>query len=92
MVPSAWAGVAYVSGVPGETASSFLSVTQPSLLIWYCTSKYIVAFVAVKTIVEVAAPLEQEPRPVDTVPCPQEDVSIVIVLKVVVPVVGFLVS
>ena len=43
-------------------------------------------------MVEVAATFEQVPRPVDTVPLGQEDVSTVIVLKVVVPVVGFLVS
>ena len=93
VVPWACAGVAYVSGDPGDTDSpSFKSVQLDPPFVEYCTSKWTVPLVAVKIMVEVAAPFEQVPRPVDTVPLGQEDVSTVIVLKVVVPVVGFLVS
>ena len=48
--------------------------------------------VAVKVIVDVALPLEQEPSPVATDPDAQSDESILIVLNVVVPELGSLVS
>ena len=43
-------------------------------------------------MVDVALPLEHDPKSVDTDPDPQSDESIVIVVKVVVPDVGLLVS
>ena len=93
MVPSAWAGVLYVSGLPAETASpSLRSVQLDPPSVEYCTSKYIVELFAVRTIVDVALPLEQDPNPVTTVPLGQSEVLIVMVLNVVVPEAGDLLS
>ena len=89
VVPSAWAGVLYVSGVPAATDSpSLRSVQLDPPLVEYWTSKYIVEFVAVKVIVDVALPLEHDPSPVATVPVGQSEVLMVTVLTVLVPELG----